>query len=234
MKMRVDGAVRKVAAYSILGISLSGHKECLGLWVAPSESASYWASVLSELKNRGLEDVLIFSVDNLSGISEAIEAVYPKAEIQKCVVHQIRNSLKYAASKDRKGLANTLKLIYQASTEEKAQLGLVELERQWGKKYPHVISSWKSNWPELSTFLKYPPEIRRLIYTTNPIENLHRRLRKAVKIRIIFPTQESAMKLLYLAIEEMNKKHTGRIKNWSSIYPQLMVYFQDRVEQYLR
>ncbi|MCP4259274.1 MAG: IS256 family transposase [Planctomycetes bacterium] len=236
VKMRLDGAVRKVAVYNILGITLSGHKDYLGLWIGESESASYWASVLSELKNRGLKDVLIFSVDNLSGISEAIEATYPKAEIQKCVVHQIRNSFKYVARKDSKELVKSLKRIYQASTQEQAELALVELKYDWGERYPHVVKSWESNWPELSPFLKYPPEIRRLMYTTNSIENLHRQLRKVSKARTIFPNKEAVLKLFYLAIKDMNKKqHATRraIRDWSIIYPQLVVHFQDRLKPYL-
>jgi transposase-like protein len=177
--------------------------------------------------------VLIFSVDNLSGISEAIEATYPKAEIQKCVVHQIRNSFKYVAKKDTKELVKSLKRIYQASTQEQAELALVELKCEWGERYPHVVKSWESNWPELSPFLKFPPEIRRLIYTTNPIENLHRQLRKVSKTRTIFPNRESVFKLFYLAIKDMNRKHHRAIKNWSIIYPQLVVHFQDRVRPYL-
>lgn len=233
VKMRLDGVVRNVAVYSILAITLSGHKDCLGLWISESESASYWASVLSELKNRGVEDVLIFSVDNLSGISEAIGATYPKAEIQKCVVHQIRNSFKYVARKDTKELVRALKCIYQASSQEQAEVALVELKSKWGVKYPQVVKSWESNWVELSSFLKYPPEIRRLIYTTNSIENLHRRLRKVSKTRTIFPNREAVLKLFYLAIEDMNKKHHNPIKNWSGIYPQLLVHFQDRLMPYL-
>jgi len=233
VKMRLDGVVRNVAVYSILGITLSGHKDYLGLWISESESASYWASVLSELKNRGVEDVLIFSVDNLSGISEAIGATYPKAEIQKCVVHQIRNSFKYVARKDSKELIKSLKCIYRASTQEQAEVALVELRTKWGTKYPHVVKSWESNWSELSPFLKYPPEIRRLIYTTNSIENLHRQLRKVSKTRTIFPNREAVLKLFYLAIEDINKKHHRPIKEWSLIYPQLVVHFQDRVTPYL-
>ena len=233
VKMRLDGVVRNVAVYSILGITLSGHKDYLGLWINVSESASYWASILSELKNRGVADVLIFSVDNLSGISEAIKATYPRAEIQKCVVHQIRNSFKYVARKDTKELVKSLRCIYQASTQEQAEVALVELRAKWGEKYPHVVKSWESNWPELSPFLKYPPEIRRLIYTTNSIENLHRQLRKVSKTRAIFPNREAVFKLFYLAIEDISKKHYRPIKDWSIISPQLVVYFQDRVTPYL-
>ncbi len=176
---------------------------------------------------------MIFSVDNLSGISQAIEATYPKAEIQKCVVHQIRNSFKYVAKKDSQELVKSLKGIYQASTPEQAERALEELKSEWGVRYPHVVKSWESNWPELSPFLRYPPEIRRLMYTTNSIENLHRQFRKISKTRTIFPNKEAVFKLFYLGIKDMNKKHHGAIRSWSIIYPQLVVHFQDRVKPYL-
>ena len=174
LKMRTEGHVRDVAVYTIIGINLDGLKECLGMWVCETESAKYWLSVLNELKNRGLADVLIFSVDNLTGILEAIEAVFPRAEVQKCIVHQIRNLLRYVSWKERKAMAKDLKFIYQAATEEEGLAALDDFPQKWDKHYPHISISWKKNWAELATFFKYPPEIRTLIYTTNPIESLHR------------------------------------------------------------
>jgi transposase-like protein len=236
MKAKVERKVGNVTVYNILGITLEGKKECLGLWLggSESESASYWMSVLTELQNRGVKDVLIFSVDNLSGISEAISGVFPQSEIQKCIVHQIRNSSKFVSYKDRKELSLDLKKIYKAVTEEQGRSGLEDFDQKWGKKYPHVVSSWQRNWGELSTFFKYPPEIRLLIYTTNPIESMNRGLRKVTKTKGVFPNKESIFKILYLAVERMNKKWKGRLSNWSVIYPQLLVYFGERVQKYLK
>lgn len=233
LKIRVDGHVRSVAVYAVLGINLAGEKECLGLWVgAEPESSKYWLSVLNELKNRGVEDVLIFCVDNLTGISEAIAAAFPKAEIQKCVVHQIRNSLKFVSYKDRKVLCSDLKSVYKACSEKSALGALDAFESKWGKRYPNIGSSWRRNWAELSTFFKYPEKIRRLIYTTNPIESMNRGFRKVTKTKSIFPTQEAAFKVLYLTVEETSKTWTGRLKYWSEIYPQLLVFFRERLENY--
>lgn len=233
LKMRTEGHVRNVALYTIIGINLDGLKECLGLWVCETESAKYWLSVLNELKNRGLEDVLIFSVDNLKGISEAIEAVFPRAEIQKCIVHQIRNSLRYVSWKERKTMAKDLKLIYKAATEKEGSSALDDFAEKWDKRYPHVSASWKKNWAELSTFFKYPPEIRTLIYTTNLIENLHRKIRKVAKNKSSFPNEQSLFKLVYLAVEETSRKWTMRHRDWAMIYSQLMIFFEDRVAKYV-
>ena len=233
LKMRTEGHVRNVALYTIIGINLDGLKECLGLWVCETESAKYWLSVLNELKNRGLEDVLIFSVDNLKGISEAIEAVFPRAEIQKCIVHQIRNSLRYVSWKERKPMAKDLKLIYKAATEKEGSSALDDFAEKWDKRYPHVSASWKKNWAELSTFFKYPPEIRTLIYTTNLIENLHRKIRKVAKNKSSFPNEQSLFKLVYLAVEETSRKWTMRHRDWAMIYSQLMIFFEDRVAKYV-
>lgn len=233
VKMRWDGHVRNVTVYNILGITLEGQKECLGLWVGQSESSKFWLGVLNELKNRGVQDILIFSVDNLTGFSEAITASFPDSEIQKCIVHQIRNSTKYVSYKERAALSADLKQIYKAATEEQGFCALGDLENKWGEKYPHVISSWHSNWSELSTFFKYPAELRRLIYTTNPIESMNRGLRKVTKTKGLFPHKDSVLKLLYLAVERMSKKWTSRLKDWSKIYPQLLIYFGERIEKYL-
>jgi len=233
LKMRTEGHVSNVAVYSIIGINLDGIKECLGQWICETESAKYWLSVLNELKNRGLGDVLIFSVDNLTGISEAIEAGFPKAEVQKCIVHQIRNSLRYVSWKERKAMATDLKLIYQAATEEEGAAALNDFSQKWDKRYPHVSVSWKKNWSELSTFFKYPPEIRTLIYTTNPIENVHRQIRKVAKNRSSFPNEQALIKLVFLAVESASRKWTMRHRDWSMIYSQLMIFFEDRLAKYV-
>ena len=231
-KMRVDGIVKNIAVYAIIGINLEGKKECLGIWLMENESAKFWLSVLNELKNRGIEDVLIFSIDGLPGLTEAIRAVYPESEIQKCIVHQVRNSLKFVSYKDRRELSRDLKAIYTSSTEEGAKIELERLKEKWDKKYPNVIKSWESNWMELSTLFKYPPEVRKLIYTTNPIESFNSKLKKVTKNRSVFPTEESLFKLLYLAINDISKKWNGRIRDWSKIYPQLYIYFQERIEKF--
>lgn len=230
-KMRCeDRIVRNVAIYNIIGISMEGKKECLGLWVCQSESSKFWLSVLNELKNRGVKDVLIFSVDNLNGISQSISAVYPGAEIQKCVVHQIRSSLNAVPSKHRKQLADDLKKIYKAATEEQAITALEELEKEW-KQYPTVAKAWKNNWTELSTFLKYPGEMRKLIYTTNTIESFHRSLRRRIKTKAQFPSKEAMVKMLYLAIDETSGKWTRPVAGWKEIYQQLAIYFEERIQK---
>jgi putative transposase len=232
LKMRSEGHVQNIAVYNIIGINLDGKKECLGLWICENESSKYWLSVLNELKNRGLEDVLIFSVDNLNGISEAIRADFPKAEIQKCVVHQIRNSLKHVSWKDRKMMANDLKGIYKAKTEKAGYSALEEFEEKW-KKFPHVSASWKRNWGELSTFFKYPEEIRRLIYTTNPIESMNRGIKKITKNKAILPNEQAVTKIVYLALRGIEKKWTTRLRDWALIYSQLAIFFEERLEKYL-
>ena len=235
VKIRSEaGPVRNMPVYNILGITLEGRKECLGFWISEeSESSKYWLGVLDELKNRGLSDVLIFSVDNLTGISEAICAVYPNAEIQKCIVHQIRNSNKYVSYKDRKELSSDLKGIYKASTEEQGLAALDEFEAKWQKKYPYVGASWPSNWSELSTFFKYPEAIRKLIYTTNPIESVNSGLRRILKTKGALPKPDAVQKLLFLAIEGMSQKWTKPMRSWGQILPRLLIYFKERVEGYL-
>ena len=234
LKLRVDGRVKNVAAYLMIGIDLEGKKECLGIWLGQSESAKYWLSVLNELRNRGVNDVLIFAVDGLSGFPQAIHSVYPDADIQRCIVHQIRNSLSQMAWKDRKAVADALRSIYTAPTEEAGLMALQSLEEEWGKKYPQVILSWYRNWAELSTFFRYPAEVRRLIYTTNPIESLNSRVRKTVKGKSVFPTETSLFKTLYLAVHEAEKRWTVRTKHWPEIMAQLSVYFQEKLENYYR
>jgi transposase-like protein len=231
LKMRHEGHVRNMAVYTIVGINLDGQKECLGLWICETESAKYWLSVLNELKNRGVLDVLIFTVDNLKGISEAIEAVFPRAEIQKCIVHQIRNSLRYVSWKERKAMAKDLRAIYEAATEQEGAAALEEFAEKWDKRYPHISASWRANWDEIATFFKYPPEIRTLIYTTNPIESLNRQVKKTTKNKAIFPSEPALTKQVYLAIEEASRKWTMRHRDWAVIYSQLMIYFGDRLAE---
>lgn len=234
LKLRVDGRVKNVAAYLMIGINLDGKKECLGIWLGQSESSKYWLGVLNELRNRGVNDVLIFAVDGLSGFPQAIHTVYPDADIQRCIVHQIRNSLAQMSWKDRKPVADALRSIYTAPAEEAGLMALQSLEEEWGKKYPQVILSWYRNWAELSTFFRYPAEVRRLIYTTNPIESLNSRVRKTVKGKNVFPTETSLFKALYLAVHEAEKRWTVRTKNWPEIMAQLSVYFQEKLENYYR
>ena len=235
LKIRVDRVVKNIAAYIMLGITLEGKKEIIGIWIGENETSKYWLTILNELKNRGVQDVLIFAIDGLNGFNQAIEAVYPKAEIQRCIVHQIRSSLRYVSWKDRKAVAKDLKTIYTASTEEDAQLALTEFHDIWGKKYPHITQSWTNNWDELSTFYKYPEAIKKLIYTTNPIESLNSNIKRKTKTKGSFPTIESAFKMLYLSTQQVQDKwNKTKIRNWSEIYPQLCIFFQDIMIKYAR
>jgi putative transposase len=233
-KVKQDGAIINKAAYMVIGIDLDGNKDVLGMWIGENESSKFWLSVLNELKNRGVQDILIICVDNLSGFSQAIAACYPQTEIQKCIIHQIRSSTRYVSYKDIKKVTADLKPIYKAATEEGALLELDRFEEVWGAKYPLIIRSWRTNWDELATFFKYPPEIRKLIYTTNMIESYHRQLRKVTKGKSIFPTDEALLKMLYLATVDVTRKWTGRVQNWGQMLLQLSVFFPDRVGQHLR
>ncbi len=230
IKQRVEGIVKNIVVYLILGINLDGEKECLGMYFSATESAKYWLTVMNELKNRGVQDVLIFAVDNLTGISDAIHSAFPKAEIQKCIVHQIRNSMKYVSWKDRKEVIKDLKPVYKAATEKEGLENLEIFSSKWDKKYPYISKSWKTNWAELSTFFKYTPEIRKMIYTTNPIESFNRGIRKVTKNRAIFPNEESALKLIYLAVCDIEKKWTQVFRDWGIIFSQLAIYFEDRLK----
>ena len=227
--VRKDGVVVKKAVYLAIGIDKEGRKEVLGFWIGENESSKYWLNVLNEFKNRGVQDILIMSVDNLKGFSEAISSVFPKTEIQKCVVHQIRNSIRYISYKDAREFTSDLKEMYNAPTLEQAEFKLDELEEKWGKKYMAVINSWRSNWNELTTYFKYDTKIRKLIYTTNPIESLNRQLRKYTKTKSLYPTDEALMKSVYLSLKEATKKWTGRIPGWGEIYSQLSIYFEGRI-----
>ena len=235
LKIRVDRVVKNIAAYIMLGITLEGKKEILGIWIGENETSKYWLTLLNELKNRGVEDILIFAIDGLNGFNQAIQAVYPKAEIQRCIVHQIRSSLKFVSWKDRKAVAKDLKTIYSAATEEDAQLALTEFNDIWGQKYPHILQSWLNNWNELSTFFKYPKSIQTLIYTTNPIESLNANIKRKTNSKGSFPTIDSAFKMLYMSTQEVQIKwERTSIRNWSEIYPQLCIFFSEIMEKYTK
>lgn len=233
-KVKQDGTIVNKAAYMAIGIDLEGHKDVLGIWIGENESAKFWLHVLNELRNRGVQDILITCVDNLNGFSEAIAACYPKTEVQKCIIHQIRNSIKYVSYKDVKKITSALQPIYKAPTEQAALDELEQFEKTWGGKYPLIVRSWRNNWDELATFFKYSPEIRKLIYTTNIIESYHRQLRKVTKGKAVFPTDEALLKMLYLSTMDVLRKWTARVQNWGQILLQLMVHFPDRVQPYLR
>ena len=227
--VRKEGIVVKKAVYLAKGIDREERKEVMGFWIGENESSKYWLNILNELKNRGVQDILIMSVDNLKGFSEAISSVFSRTEIQKCIVHQIRNSIRHISYKDVREFASELKEMYNAPTLEQAENRLDALEEKWGKKYMAVINSWRSNWNELTTYFKYDTKIRKLIYTTNPIESLNRQLRKYTKTKSLYPTDEALMKSVYLSLKEATKKWTGRISGWGEIYSQLSIYFEGRI-----
>lgn len=228
-KVREDGIVVKKAVYIGIGTDLEGKKDVLGIWIGATESAKYWLSVLNGLKSRGVNDILIVSVDGLTGFSEAIAAAYPRTEIQRCIIHQIRSSTRYVSYKDVKAFTAALKPIYKAPTEELALEALDELESTWGGKYPASIKSWRDHWDELATMFKYPEQIRRIIYTTNAIENFNRQLRKVTKTKSAFVSDDALLKQLYLVTMQVTDKWTMPIKDWGGILMQLMIFFGDRV-----
>ena len=228
--VREDNRTVKKAVYVAIGIRLDGTKEVMGMWIGGNESAKYWLGVLNEIRNRGVEDIMIISVDGLTGFVDAIGAVFPKAEVQRCIVHQIRYTTKFINYKDIKPFMKNLKAVYQAPTEEIALENLDILEENWGKKYPSSIASWRNNWPQLSTYFKYPSEIRKIIYTTNSIENFNRGLRKVTKTKSVFPTDDALFKSIYLAMADITKKWTGTAWNWGQTLDQLMIYFNDRID----
>ena len=232
-KVKQEGHIVNKAVYIVIGVDMDGCKDVLGMYIGEHETSKFWLTVLNELKNRGVEDILICCVDNLTGFSEAILACFPQTEIQKCIVHQIRNSIRYVSYKDVKKLLAGLKPVYTAPSEEAALALLDEFETVWGTKYPLVVQSWRRNWSELATFFKYPSEIRKLIYTTNMIENYHRQLRKVTKGKSVFPSDEALLKMLYLVTQDVMLKWTGRIHNWGQILLQLSVFFPDRVSSFL-
>ncbi|WP_292656068.1 IS256 family transposase [Nitratifractor sp.] len=232
-KVKEDGRYVSKAVYTILSIRLNGKKEVLGLYLSESEGANFWLQVLTDLNNRGVKDILIASVDGLSGFPEAINAIFPKTEVQLCVVHQIRNSLKYIASKNKKEFSKNLKSVYQAVSKEAAETELDRLEEKWGAKYPIVIQSWRNKWENLSNYFKYPEDIRRIVYTTNIIESIHRQFRKLTKTKGAFPNENSLLKLLYLGIQNAQKKWTMPIQNWSLTLSQLAIFFEGRLDDAL-
>ncbi|HCC51640.1 MAG TPA: IS256 family transposase [Porphyromonadaceae bacterium] len=229
-KVRKDAKVINKCVYTVLGINMDGRKEILGIWISDNESASFWTTVCNELKNRGVQDILIACRDNLSGFSTAIETDFPKTEQQLCVIHQIRNSTKYVSYKDLKPLMVDLKLIYGAPTLDDAEYHLEEFREKWGKRYPQILRSWDQNWAELSTYFKYPQEVRTLIYTTNAVEGFHRMLRKYTKTKTIYPTDDAVKKSVYLSITEISKKWSMPIRDWGIIIGQLLVFFEDRLQ----
>ena len=230
VKVRQDKRIINKSVYVALGIDLSGRKDVLGLWISDNEGAKFWLNNLTELKNRGLSDILIACTDNLTGMSDAIAAVYPKCEHQLCIVHQIRNSLKFVSYKDRKELAADLKPIYQAVTEDEAQSALEYFEEKWGKQYPQIAKSWYNNWDNLMIFLQYPEAIRRIIYTTNSIESLNNQLRKVTKNKRVFPSDESVFKTLFLTIEYITRKWSMPIQNWNEAMAHFLIKFEDRIQ----
>ena len=229
VRSRDSGAVQNKSVYLALGINTDGEKELLGLWMAQTEGAKFWLSVMNELKNRGVQDIFIACCDGLKGFPEAIEAVYPKAQVQLCIVHQIRHSLRYVNWKQRKVIAADLKRIYGAATLAEAELALAEFAEKWDDQHPTISLSWRNNWARLSVFFDYPPEIRKVIYTTNAIESLNASLRKITKTRRSFPTDDSVMKILYLALHQISKKWTMPIRDWKAAMSQFMIMYSDRV-----
>ena len=229
VKVRQDKRIINKAIYVALGIDMHGKKEVLGLLISENEGAKFWLGNLTELKNRAVKDILIACTDNLKGMTEAIVAVFPSTEHQLCIVHQIRNSMKYVSYKDKKAVAADLKPIYTAATEEQAQNSLEEFENKWNTKYPYIAKSWYNNWENLIIFLEYPKEIRKIIYTTNAIESLNSQLRKVTKNKRVFPNDQSVFKILYLTIDYISKKWTMPIRNWNETMAHFVVKFEDRI-----
>lgn len=229
IKLKKDGKIANVAVYNVLGIDLDGHREPLGHWVGDGgEGANFWLSVVTDLQTRGVQDIFIASIDGLTGFKEAIQSVFPQTKVQRCVIHQIRYSLKYVVWKDRKAFVSDLKTVYQAATREEAETNLQKLEQTWKNKYAAAVRSWQNNWEDLAIFFEFPKEIRRLIYTTNTVEGYHRQLRKVTKNKGSFPTEQAVRKLLYLATMDITKKWTAPIHNWPLILNQLAIRFEDR------
>lgn len=230
VKIRQDKHVINKAVYLALGVNVEGHKELLGMWISENEGAKFWLNVLTELQNRGVKDILIACVDGLKGFPDAINTVYPETQIQLCIVHMVRNSLKLVPWKDYKAVTADLKRIYQSVTEEEGLMALDQFEQRWDSKYPSISSSWRSNWQNVSTIFNYPNDIRKAIYTTNAIESLNSVIRKAIKKRKLFPHDDSAKKVIYLAIEQASKKWTMPIRNWKTALNRFMIEFEDRLK----
>jgi len=233
VKIRQDKQVINKAVYLALGVNLDGHKELLGMWLSENEGAKFWLNVLTELQNRGVKDILIACVDGLKGFPDAINAAFPEAQIQLCIVHMVRNSVKYVPWKDYKPVTADLKKIYRSATEEEALLALEQFGERWDEKYPQISRSWRNHWENLNTLFKYPEDIRRAIYTTNAIESLNSVIRKAIKKRKLFPTDASATKVIYLAIMDASKKWTMPIRNWKPAMNRFMIEFEDRLKDYV-
>ena len=233
VKIRQDKRVINKAVYLALGVNMEGHKELLGLWLAENEGAKFWLNVLTELQNRGVRDILIACVDGLKGFPDAINTAYPETHIQLCIVHMVRNSMKYVPWKDYKHVAADLKQIYQSATEEEALLALDQLSDTWDEKYPQISRSWRAHWHNLNTLFNYPEDIRKAIYTTNAIESLNSVIRKAIKKRKLFPTDDSAKKVIYLAIQDASKRWTMPIRNWKLALNRFMIEFEDRLVDYV-
>lgn len=233
VKVRQNGSVINKAVFLALGINTEGRKELLGMWLAENEGAKFWLNVLTELKNRGLQDILIACVDGLKGFPDAINSVYPQTHIQLCIIHMVRNSLKYVAWKDYNAVASGLKTVYQAPTEEAALMELDSFADAWDDKYPQISKSWRAHWENLNTFFNYPPDIRKAIYTTNAIESLNSVIRAAIKKRKVFPTDDSVRKVIYLAIKEASKKWSMPIQNWRLAMSRFIIEFGDRLSDHL-
>jgi putative transposase len=230
-KVREEGKVINKAIYVVIGLGIDGRKEILGFWISAKESSGFWLGVLTELKSRGVRDVFIFSVDGLRGLEEAIRASYPDSDIQRCVIHQIRNSLRYVAWREKKELSKDLKQVYGAGTIGESSGAMEGFEEKWGNKYPHIIKSWRENWESLMTYFRYPVEIRKLVYTTNLIESVNSKFRKVTDAKRVFPSDNSVLKALFMAARDLERKWTKPIKNWSVIYAQLCILFEDRMSQ---
>lgn len=228
-KVREDKQIVVKAAYVALGVNMDGQKEVLGIWIGASESSKFWLSVLNDLKNRGVKNILICCTDGLTGFKEAIAATFPFAKIQRCIIHQIRSSMKYVAFKDKKAFVSDLKSIYKAVNEENALENLINVKEKWGSKYPNAIKSWEDNWDNLTTFFSFSPSIRKIMYTTNAIESLNSQYRKVTKTKLIFPTDESLLKMLYLATEKITKRWTRIYPEWDQVISQLKIIFSEQL-----
>lgn len=230
-KVKENGGIRSKAVYCMLGVNREGIKELLGMYVGENEGARFWLSVISDLQNRGVKDIIIASIDNLKGLSNAIKSVFPQTEVQLCIVHQIRNSMRYVPHKNKAAVLKDLKQVYQAPSKDQAEVALSNLEEKWAKQYPAMVNSWLNNWEELSNYFKYPEDIRRRIYTTNPIESFHSQLRKVTKTKRVFPSDMALMKLLYLVQENVRKKWTRPLNGWNLTMSQMMIIFENRLTQ---
>ena len=232
-KVREEGRILSRAAYVVLGVTTEGYKDILSITVGANETSKFWLGMLNDLKNRGLRDVLFFCVDGLAGFKEAISAVYPQAQIQRCVIHMLRNSFKYVNYQDLKKFSSDFKAVYNAPTEQAALSELEAIKGKWGKKYPYAISNWEKNWEDVSSFFQFSDDIRRIMYTTNIIEGLNRQYRKVTKTKSVFPSDTALEKLLYLASENVAKKWTLRYRNWDQVLSQLILLYGERITQYL-